>query len=238
MKIAPEDKKKVWALGALGVMLLGAIYYSFFSGASSPSYTPPAARNAGPATAAAPADNDEEETRAPARGDQRAAEFHPVLRARRKEDRVDPTKIDPRIQWFRLAKLQDVPPAGSGRNLFQFGPPPAPKPADLPKGPEPKIVAKTFVGPPLIDFMPKPPPPKVEPPPTPFSPKYYGLATTSANGRKRAFFLDGDDIIIKAEGETVKGHFRLVRIGQTSVVVEDTDSKRQQTVQIVEDAQG
>jgi len=87
-------------------------------------------------------------------------------------------------------------------------------------------------------FDPPPPPPvKVDPPPVPFNAKYYGLATAASNGRKRAFFLDGEDIIIKAEGETVKGHFRLLRIGVTSVIVEDTETKRQQTVQIAEEAQ-
>ena len=236
MKLGAEDKKKVGALAVLGVMLAGAVYYSFFSGPSATS-TPPAA----------PAPRDRAEAEMPpvpgsepvparaSRGPQRAQEFHPVLRSKRKEDRVDPFTVDPTIKTYILAKLQDVAAAGSGRNLFQFGPPPS---KGLPAGPETIVAVKPFWG--TKEIPPPPPPPGPPPPPplVPFGAKYYGLATSDLNGRKRAFFLDGDEIIIKAEGETVKGHFRVVRIGATSVVVEDTDSKRQQTVQIAEDAQG
>lgn len=236
MKIGAEDKKKIRALGVLGVILAGSIYYSFFSGPSVPS-TPATPAPARDRTALEETPTSEPEPMAPrARGVQRAEEFHPVLRSRRKEDRIDPTKIDPKIKTYILAKLQEVPAAGSGRNLFQFGAPPPPK-QEL-KGPEPVVkVAAKIIGPPPIPSPPPPPGPAPPPPPIPFNAKYYGLATAASNGRKRAFFLDGEDIIIKAEGETVKGHFRLVRIGATSVIVEDTDSKRQQTVQIAEDAQ-
>ena len=239
MKLGTEDKKKVRVLGVLGAILLGAMYYSFFSGPSVPSSAPaPAARPNSiadlPSTAVAP---EPQAVRAPGRSSARGDEFHPVLRSRRPEDRVDTTGIDPTLKLDLLAKLQQVPPAGSGRNLFQFG---APPPKELPKGPEPKVTVARLIGPPLLgpaDLLPKPPVKPAEPPPVPFGPKYYGLATSAANGRKRAFFLDGEDIIIRSEGETVKGQFRLVRIGATQVVVEDTTTKREQTVKIAEDAQ-
>lgn len=236
MKLGAEDKKKVRALAVLGVILLGAMYYAFFSG---PSSTPaPAARSNSaadlPAIATAP---EPQAVRAPGRSSARSQEFHPVLRPKRAEDRIDPTSIDPTLKLDLLSRLEQVPPAGSGRNLFQFG---APPPKDLPKGPEPQVVVARLIGPPLIgpaDLLPKPPVKAAEPPPVPFSPKYYGLATSAANGQKRAFFLDGEDIIIRSEGETIKGQFRLVRIGATQVVVQDTRTKREQTVKIVEDAQ-
>jgi hypothetical protein len=239
MKLGAEDKKKVRMLGVLGVILLGAMYYAFFSGPSVPSSAPATAVRpnpdaALPAIATAP---EPQAVRAPGRSSSRGDEFHPVLRSKRPEDRIDPTSIDPTLKLDLLARLQEVPPAGGGRNLFQFGTAP---PKELPKGPEPKVAVARLIGPPLIgpaDLLPKPPVKAAEPPPAPFSPKYYGLATSAANGRKRAFFLDGEDIIIRSEGETVKGQFRLVRIGATQVVVEDTSTKREQTVKIVEDAQ-
>jgi len=76
------------------------------------------------------------------------------------------------------------------------------------------------------------------PPPPPINVKYYGYASPSNSNHRRGFFMDGDDILIKAEGDTLKGHYKVVRLGATSVVVEDTDSKRQQTLQMTEDAQG
>jgi hypothetical protein len=240
MKIGAEDKKKVYLLAALGV---GALYgmYSAFSGPSIPAPKPAAPRDPtaieqpslpAPAESAGPAAAPRSRVRNAARNE----EFHPVLRSKRKEDQIDPFTIDPEIKLYILARLQEVPAAGGGRNLFQFG---ATPPVELPKGPEPTVkVAARLIGPPLVGPPPPPPGPPPPPPPAPFNAKYYGLATAAANGSKRAFFLDGEDIIIKSEGETVKGHFRVVRIGLTSVVVEDTENKRQQTVQIAEDAQG
>lgn len=239
MKLGAEDKKKVRALGVLGVILLGAMYYAFFSGPSATSSTPAnAARpNAEADMPSIPTAPEPQAVRAPGRSSARGDEFHPVLRSKRPEERPDPLGIDPTLKLELLARLQQVPAAGSGRNLFQFSTAP---PKELPKGPEPKVAVARLIGPPLIgpaDLRPKPPVTAAEPPPAPFSPKYYGLATSAANGRKRAFFLDGEDIIIRSEGETVNGQFRLVRIGATQVVVEDTRTKREQTVKIVEDAQ-
>ena len=237
MTTGGASKNQIRALAVLGVILAGSIYYSFFSGPST-SYTPAPAPV--PAKTAAEPPASEQETaypRAPGRVLGRGEEFHPVLRSKRKEDRIDPDKIDPRIKTYILAKLQQVPAAGSGRNLFQFGPTPPPAAAPLVAKNEPKV--KPTIGPRWAAAFdpPAPPPVAVVPPPVPFNAKYYGLATAASNGRKRAFFLDGEDIIIKAEGETVKGHFRLLRIGVTSVIVEDTETKRQQTVQIAEEAQ-
>ena len=68
--------------------------------------------------------------------------------------------------------------------------------------------------------------------------KYYGLATKRIDNKKTAFFLDGEDIILATEGMTVKRRYRIVRINAESVVIEDTDVKREQTVKISEDAGG
>jgi hypothetical protein len=68
--------------------------------------------------------------------------------------------------------------------------------------------------------------------------KYYGLATKRADGKKTAFFLDGEDIIFATEGMTVKKRFRVVRINAETVVVEDIPAKREQTMKIAEDAGG
>jgi hypothetical protein len=80
-------------------------------------------------------------------------------------------------------------------------------------------------------------PPPVAPPP-PITLKYYGIVTTLANGKKTAFFMDGDEILIETEGVTFKGRYRLVRIGVNNAVVEDIQYKHEQTLQLAEDAQG
>jgi hypothetical protein len=187
--------------------------------------TPASAPSAGSSTAQTP-------SRRPAspRGD----EFRPVWRSKRPEDRIDPHQIDPTLRTDLLAKVQEIKPEGGMRNLFQFG---AAPPKEL-KGAE-QIVA---VAPKKFDF-PRPLPPPIEPGPPPPPPpeppigvKYYGIATKRINGRKTAFFLDGDNILLAPEGGIVKTKYRVVRINVSSVVVENTENKKQQTLQISEDA--
>ena len=129
-----------------------------------------------------------------------------------------------------LAKLRDVAADGNGRNLFQFGqPPPPPKSAQakLPDVIEPVIKDTRPVAP----ALPPAPPPL---PPPPF--KYYGWIADKITGRKTAFFLEGDEQYKAAEGELVKKRYRVVRIGVNSVVLEDTELKRQSTLPLAEEA--
>jgi hypothetical protein len=155
-----------------------------------------------------------------------------VLHSKNPEEQIDPNVVDPRIRLDLLAKLQAVAPAGGGRNLFQTGPAP-PKPL----GPEPKIVlVKRPPGPPEI-VQPQPPGPPGPPPLPPITFKYYGLTSVRPNGKRTAFFMNGEEILIRGVGDVVAGSYKLVSIGLTSAVVEDTQSKRQQTVPLAEEAQ-
>jgi hypothetical protein len=241
MKLGTEDKKKLYALAVLGVIMVIAVYTSFFSD-SSPSPAPPGAvtdRNRA-ADSVNPPSSGSSPSKAPSRpkplttGRARSDEFHPSLRPKREEDRQDPATIDPTLHLELLAKVQDVKLDGGQRNLFQFGA--APKL----EGPEVKIVPKVaeMYGPHPAPPPPPPPAPPPPPPPAPFTPKYYGLATKQIDGKKTAFFLDGDEIILATEGMTVKRRFKLMRITATSVVVQDVETKRDQTISISEDAGG
>jgi hypothetical protein len=247
VKTGLEDKRKV---AALGVLALVAAYF-FYANVLAPQGAPPSSGRAAvsgapedPPTIAAPghlavgAPATVPSPRAVARAARpaernRSEEFHPVLHAKNSEEQIDPNTVDPRIRLDLLAKLQNVAPAGGGRNLFQTGPAPPPKPL----GPEPKIVpVKRLPGPPEI----VPPQPVVAAGPPPLPPitfKYYGLTTVRRNGKRTAFFMSGEEILIRAVGDVVAGSYRLVSIGLTSAVVEDTQSKRQQTVPLAEEAQ-
>jgi hypothetical protein len=140
---------------------------------------------------------------------------------------IDPSNIDPTLHLNLLAKLQGVQVEVGGRSLFEIGT----EPAAVLKGkdPGPIAVAKPFVGP-------QPPPPPPPPPPDPKAPpiplKFYGFVNPSKATNKRAFFLDGEDIIIAGEGDMVKKRYKIVRIGVNSAVVEDTEFKtnNQQTL--------
>ena len=76
-----------------------------------------------------------------------------------------------------------------------------------------------------------------EPPPPPITLKFYGYSTPRSDGQKRAFFLDGDDILIAAEGEMVKKRYRVVQIGVNSVIMEDTQFKNNRQTLILQQEQ-
>ncbi|HEX5230058.1 MAG TPA: hypothetical protein VFW44_20235 [Bryobacteraceae bacterium] len=149
-------------------------------------------------------------------------EFRPSMKPRN----IDPATIDPTLRLDLLAKLRDVEVEPGVRSPFEIG---AAPPAQLAvKEPAKIAVARPFVGP----VMPPPPPPApvVKAPPIPL--KFYGFVNKTRVGDKRAFFLDGEDIVIASEGDTIKKRYKIVHIGISSAVVEDTEfkSNNQQTL--------
>ena len=123
------------------------------------------------------------------------------------------------------------------RNLFAFG---AAQPAVTAAMPQmPKNVGKIAVGPA------GPPPPVMGPQPTPGPPppptinlKYYGYKISKVNGNRIAFLLDGEDIILAAENDMVKQRYRIVKIENGKITVEDTQFKRSQTLPLQEEVIG
>ena len=242
MKTGAEPKK-VAILAALLVLAAVVLYFNVFAGDSDskPRVSPVAAVNtAPPPVVAAPTPRSAIPGTA---GDRRRAaksgmvsEFKIRQGVAPGEDKPDPATIDPTLRLDLLAKLQQVEPPASMRNIFKYGaapPPPAAavKPVELPKNP-PKIA---------INQPPPPPPGPPPPPPPPTAPpmtfKYYGYKVSKADGRKEAFLLDGDEIIIAGENDAMKrGRYKVVRIGVNSITIEDTQFKSTQTLQLQEDA--
>jgi hypothetical protein len=161
-------------------------------------------------------------------------EFKPTVK--RVEGQADSAAIDPTLRLDLLAKLQAVQIGKVERSLFDFAAAPPlklPEPKIVVKKPEPKMIGPE---PPPPPPKPAPPPPKPPAPPLPF--KFYGLLSPKAGGPKRAFLLDGDEILTPAEGDTLKKRYRIVRIGVNSVTVEDLDFQAQQTLTIAEESTG
>ncbi len=246
MKLGAQDKRKVIALSALLLVAGYLVYTNLLSdpAPSAPSAPNPAAQrsadpDAAPASApSAPAASSSAPARRAGGRNPKNDEFHPVFRARNSQGEapLDAMAVDPTIHIDLLAKVQDAKMEGGQRNLFQFGaaPPGLNGPEPIVK---PKPVAQVYDYP--RPFVPKPPEPKpAGPPPPPPSFKYYGLATRRINNQRTAFFLDGEDIILATEGMTVKGRWRLVRIGSESVMLEDNQTKKQQPMAISEEAGG
>lgn len=162
-------------------------------------------------------------------------EFRPSFRAKD----MDPSKVDPTLHLSLLAKLKTVAVEGGTRSLFDIAPEPQPK---IEVKEPPKIpIAKPPVGPqlPPVEAKAEPvTPPEPKAPPIPL--KFYGFVNPPKAGIKRAFFLDGEDIVIAGEGDVVKKRYKIVRIGVNSAVVEDTQfkSNNQQTLPLEAEVAG
>jgi hypothetical protein len=127
---------------------------------------------------------------------------------------------EPHLRLDLLAKLQKLEYTGSHRNIFVAEPPPPPK-AEV-------EAAARFVGP-------QGPPP---PPPVQVPGQLFGYASEPSSGHRVAFFSEGDDVLVVAEGATFLGRFRLIHVTDTSADVEEISSGRHASVPMVQPPPG
>ncbi len=216
------DPKKIAILG--GLVLLAAYFY--FSSSNSGGGSGPIVGRAPVATPATAPRTIRSTFRQPQQAAGNAKEFKPSL----KPKNIDTASIDPTLRLDLLRKLKTVDFQGSTRSLFEISaaPPEEIKAASVGVEPAKIAIAPKFVGP----VMEKPPGPAPEPKAPPIPLKFYGFVNKTKVGDRRAFFLDGEDIVIAAEGDTIKKRYKIVRIGVNSAVVEDTEfkSNNQQTL--------
>ena len=156
-------------------------------------------------------------------------DFRPTLKV---PEGMDLSRIDPTLKLDLMAKVRNVSIEGGSRSLFEFYTPPPPPPPPVVK--PPAIVPKTEAELKAAEAKKGPPPPPA-PPPIPL--KFYGLSGAMRSTARRAFFLDGEDIVQAGENETIRNRYKIIRIGVNSAVVEDLVAKNQQTLQMVEEAQ-
>ncbi len=112
----------------------------------------------------------------------------------------------------RLDRAQSTEYKSTGRNIFimgamptpvaNSGPQVAPKPTYPNRGPQ----------------VPPPPPKPV------LSWKFFGYGNLPSGGPRQAFLLDGEDVRIVGEGETVLNTIRILRIGNESIEYEDVNT--------------
>jgi hypothetical protein len=136
-----------------------------------------------------------------------------------------PLNVDePYLRLDLLEKIKKLEYSGSHRNIFTFGPAPPP-----PKTPA-QIAQENF-----RKQGPEPPPP---PPPVSVPAQLFGYASMPTSGKRVAFFLDGEDVLVVEEGSVFLNRFRLDKIGNDSADVEEISSGRHATVQMVQPASG
>ncbi len=115
------------------------------------------------------------------------------------------SKLDPSLRLDLLKGSEEVAYTGSGRDIFHST---AAPPADIPKTEDPREVGKENT----------PPAPVVKTnPPIPL--KFYGFA--SANNRKQIFLSQGEDVFVVREGDIVKGRYKVLRVNNNNVEIQD-----------------
>ncbi len=119
--------------------------------------------------------------------------------------------LDPTLRFDLLKSSEDVTYKGNGRNIFSSQ---APPPQEIPS------VVKS----PVVDNTPPPPPP-----PPPSGLKFYGYAGPK-NGGKKIFLIKGEDIFLAKEGDVVDRRYKIVRVGTTSVEVQDVLTNHTETI--------
>ncbi len=229
MKVGAEPKKIAMLVALLGAAL-AIFYYQFSSG---PEAAAPPARTAPPAVRQARGAAEQLQEggiRARANNQRINNDFKPTLKRTKQGQTLDASKVDPTLRLDLLAKVQGAGYEGVERNLFLFGAAKpkvtTPPPGEAPKPGAAGAAAKTAGNDPAAAPS--------KPPPPPITMKYYGFANRQGDARKRAFFMDGEEIYVAAEGEVIKKRYKIVRVGINSVVVEDLDYKSQQTLPLQE----
>jgi hypothetical protein len=129
-------------------------------------------------------------------------------------------ELDPTLKMGRMLATEALVYTGSGRNIFS----PASMPIAIPK--------------PIASVRPKalPPPPPLQPvgppPPPPIDLKFFGTATT-ADGKRQAFLLKGDDVFLAKDGDVVQRRYKVITVSANSILVEDMTNNNRQTLPLL-----
>ena len=122
--------------------------------------------------------------------------------------------LDPTLRTDILMASQKIVYAGGIRNIFRAvepPPPPPPKPITPVRNPGPVVV---------------------EPPPKPQIPlTFYGFSNRPGEPKK-AFLKEGDNIFVAVEGDVVERRYKIVKITNTFVLVEDILNNNQQMINL------
>jgi hypothetical protein len=131
----------------------------------------------------------------------------------------------PDLRLDLLAKIHNEEYTGSNRDIFSSSsPPPAANDPGKPSDPN-KIHPNRR---PPGDPFPMQQPPVVLPP-VQFPGQFFGFETRHS-GAKVAFFLQGEDVVVVAQGDAFMGNWRLIHIGNESAELEEMSTGRRTTV--------
>ena len=204
MKIGAEDKKKLIIMAVLLVIMVPLVIHTVLSlwGSSSSS------------SAAEPSANSSRNENASSEPDSNAPAPPSTPHSKKTGIPKMPNTLDPSLRTDILIASQKIEYSGGNRNIFQMGQP------DVQIGQVAQPVRP--VEPPHSTIIPPPPPPQI-----PL--KYSGFSNRPGEAKK-AFLQDGENIFVAAEGDVVERRYKIVKITNNSVLVEDVLNNNQQSI--------
>lgn len=166
-------------------------------------------------TAAPPSSTTSVATKAPAASSAPAPAKRKQAADRAKAHPLLAQTLDPTLRFDLLKSSEDVTYKGSGRDIFRSQ---APPPTDIPK--------------PIVD--PAKVAPSAPPPPPPINLKLYGYAQRKNGEAKKIFLSSGEDIFVAKEGDIVNRRYKILKINNNSVDVEDVLTNNRQTLYLTQ----
>ena len=206
MKLGAENRNTVIIAAVLALVAVALVWRTFFSGGEVIASKPPAAAQpASQPLSAGPA------ARRVIRGGRRvsSAQNKPTVTA----------SLDPRLRFDLLKGSEETEYKGAGRNIFRA---------------EAEVAIERPVVTPIKDpdrnpgpVTPTPNP--GPPPPPPINLKFFGFANRPGEARQ-VFLMQNDDVFIAKEGDVVNRRYKVVKINNTSVEIEDLLANNKQTI--------
>ncbi len=218
------NRRSLAQLAVAMAVLAGVVYYQFFR---APGDSAPPRRSVVPRATTEPARMRSPESRAASRASARGARFQPRMGSPDSEARPDPLTADATLHSDLLRRVRSIEMPSVDRDIFNFGRPR--KPAEV-STPAASQLAQSR----LNEALRKPKPAATAGPARKVSPrvrapdwKYFGLASRPGLNAQRAFLLDGEEILVAAEGSVLQERYHIARIGLEAVVLVDLQSEQE-----------
>jgi hypothetical protein len=167
----------------------------------------------GPTAGAAPPAPSSTSAQEPEPGVAQRSNVTPRSQQQRKNAAIALPSGVPGLRLDLLKLSQQIAYAGTGRNIFRDEPEPLPKPVHPVINPQPV----------------KPPVQQGPPPPPPINLKFFGFANRPGQA-KQVFLAEGDDTFIAREGDIVDRRYKVLKINNSSVEIQDVLNNNTQTI--------